>query len=55
MEEKLLEIRDLYVQYNTDDGVVHALNGFNLELNRGECLGLVGDLKILWKHFTFFL
>lgn len=41
--EKLLEIKDLYVQYNTDDAVVHALNGFNLTLQKGETLGLAGE------------
>ena len=36
----LLEIKNLYAQYNTDDAVVHALNGFHLTLHRGEKLGL---------------
>lgn len=39
----VLEIKDLHVQYNTDEAVVHALNGFSLELKRGEKLGLVGE------------
>ena len=39
----LLEIKNLYAQYNTDDAVVHALNGFHLTLHRGEKLGLVGE------------
>ena len=29
----LLEIKNLYAQYNTDDAVVHALNGFHLTLH----------------------
>lgn len=41
--EVLLEIRDLHVEYDTDDAVVHALNGLNLTLRRGEKLGLVGE------------
>lgn len=41
--EVLLEIRDLHVEYDTDDAVVHALNGLNLTLQRGEKLGLVGE------------
>ena len=40
---KLLEINDLYVQYHTDEAVVHALNGFSLTLDKGETLGLVGE------------
>ena len=41
--ENLLEIQDLHVQYNTDDAVVHALNGFSLTVNRGQKIGLVGE------------
>ncbi|MDE6839372.1 MAG: ABC transporter ATP-binding protein [Oscillospiraceae bacterium] len=41
--ETLLEIHDLHVEYDTDDAVVHALNGFDLTLRRGEKLGLVGE------------
>ena len=43
MSEKLLQVKDLYVQYNTDDGVVHALNGISLTVNKGEVVGLVGE------------
>jgi len=42
-EKYLLEIKDLFVQYNTDDAVVHAVNGLNLRLKSGEKLGLVGE------------
>jgi len=41
--EKLLEIKDLYVNYNTDESVVYALNGFSLDIAKGETLGLVGE------------
>jgi peptide/nickel transport system ATP-binding protein len=39
----LLEIKDLYVQYNTDDATVYALNGVSISLAKGETLGLVGE------------
>lgn len=39
----LLEVKDLYVNYNTDDGVVHAVNGLDLVIDKGESLGLVGE------------
>lgn len=41
--EKLLEIKNLKVQYNTDEAVVYALNDFSLSLNKGEILGVVGE------------
>lgn len=41
--ENLLEIKDLYVNYLTDESVVHALNGFSLNVKKGESLGIVGE------------
>jgi peptide/nickel transport system ATP-binding protein len=38
-----LDIKNLYVQYNTDESVVYALNGVSLSLNKGETLGLIGE------------
>ena len=39
----LLEIRDLSVEFDSDDGVVHAVNGVSLHLDAGERLGLAGE------------
>lgn len=41
--DNLLEISDRHVQYNTDDAVVHALNGLSLKVKKGAKLGLVGE------------
>lgn len=43
MTEKLLEIKELSVIYKTDEETVYAVNDFNLILNKGETLGLVGE------------
>lgn len=43
MRDVLLEIRDLRTHFFTEDGVVKAINGVNLEIARGETLGLVGE------------
>ncbi|KUO70453.1 MAG: dipeptide/oligopeptide/nickel ABC transporter ATP-binding protein [Clostridia bacterium BRH_c25] len=41
--DKILKISNLKIQYCTDDAVVYAVNGVNLELERGKSLGLVGE------------
>ncbi len=41
--EKILDVKDLYVIYRTDEMVCHALNGLSLYIDRGETLGLVGE------------
>ncbi|MBR4744415.1 MAG: ABC transporter ATP-binding protein [Oscillospiraceae bacterium] len=43
MEDKILEIRDLVVEYRTDEAVIHAVNGIDLTVVKGETLGLVGE------------
>lgn len=43
MAERLLEIKDLNVIYETDEATVYAVNGLNLTINKGETLGLVGE------------
>jgi len=42
-ENKLiLDIENLVVRYETEDGVVRALNGIDLQLGYRQTLGLVG-------------
>lgn len=43
MTDKILDIKDLYVSYHTDEGYVYAVNGLDLKIERGETLGLVGE------------
>jgi peptide/nickel transport system ATP-binding protein len=42
-ERPLLEIKDLQVGFNTQDGLVKALDGVNITLYRGQSLAIVGE------------
>jgi len=39
----LLEVRGLKTYFDTDEGVVHAVDGVDLHIDRGETLGVVGE------------
>lgn len=41
--KNLLDVKNLKVVYDTQDGRVEALNGVNLSLKQGQTLGLVGE------------
>lgn len=43
MSENILEIKDLVVHFETDDGCVRAINGLNFSIGREKTLGLVGE------------
>ena len=41
--DNILEIKDLVVRYETEDGIVRAVNSVTLALERGAAVGLVGE------------
>jgi peptide/nickel transport system ATP-binding protein len=41
--ELILDVRDLVVQFPTEDGIVNAVSGLSFTLRRGETLGIVGE------------
>ncbi|HUQ22817.1 MAG TPA: ABC transporter ATP-binding protein [Gaiellaceae bacterium] len=43
MPEPILSIRDLTVEFETEDGVVHAVTDVSYDLEPGEVLGVVGE------------
>ncbi len=42
-KDSILEVKNLVVHYDTEDGLVEAVNGVNITLGRGRALGLVGE------------
>ncbi|MDX1377909.1 MAG: ABC transporter ATP-binding protein [Anaerolineales bacterium] len=43
MPKLLLDVQGLKTTFNTQDGIVHAVNGVSFGLNEGETLGVVGE------------
>ncbi len=43
MSETLLKVEDLAIRFQTEKGSVSAINGIDLELKRGQVLGLIGE------------
>jgi len=43
MEEKILEVKDLVVQFNTERGSIKAVNGVNFDVYKGKSIGIVGE------------
>ncbi len=43
MSEMIVDIRDLYVNFNIYEGVTRVLNGVNFRVAKGEKVGLIGE------------
>ncbi|MCI0395530.1 MAG: ABC transporter ATP-binding protein, partial [Chloroflexi bacterium] len=41
--EPLVEVKDLRIHFDVRDGVVKAVDGFNVEINRGQTVGVIGE------------
>jgi peptide/nickel transport system ATP-binding protein len=42
-ERPFLEVKDLFVKFPTEDGLVHAVDGVSFTLERGKTLAIVGE------------
>lgn len=43
MSKPILSIENLFVEFDTPDGAVNAVNNISCQLSPGECLGIVGE------------
>ncbi|MFT5440514.1 MAG: iron(III) transport system ATP-binding protein, partial [Alphaproteobacteria bacterium] len=66
----MIEIRNLHVRYQTDQGSVHAVRGINVDVAEGEVvysstsgefvppykrdIGMVFQSSAIWPHMTVF-
>ena len=46
----ILEVRDLKKYFKSPTGTLHAVDGVNFSIRRGETLGLVGVVRLRQVH-----
>ena len=49
MAENILEIKNLVIEYKTEDTIIHALNGVDLMVKKGET---IGHLLLMRDHIN---
>jgi peptide/nickel transport system ATP-binding protein len=43
MEDLLIEIKDLHVEFDVRQGIVKAVDGLDLDIKRGKTTGVIGE------------
>lgn len=43
MSEILLDVKNLVTEFNTENGVVKAVDDVSFQVNKGEVIGIVGE------------
>src|SRR5215203_5346815 len=43
LSEPLLEVKDLHVEFDVRAGIVKAVDGLTMTINRGKTLGVIGE------------
>jgi peptide/nickel transport system ATP-binding protein len=43
MSDRLIEVKDLRVEFDVRSGIIKAVDGFSMEINRGQTVGVIGE------------
>lgn len=50
MEDTLLEVRDLQVEFSTKMGIVRVLDKVNLKVDPRQTVGIIGRIRVRQEH-----